>query len=164
VMTCNVTLSHYLRTLVTDRCHEYAADPTLVTVVSFHGLCQRVADDAHHAGIESVAQHAPWPERIVAEAANAYAQGHGPVFDAVLVDEGQDFKLEWWNLLRNHVCRPDGEMLLVSDPTQDLADNRAWTDEEHMVGAGFSGPWAELEGSYRIPSDRQRVQPALSRR
>jgi hypothetical protein len=153
VLTYNVTLSHYLRTLVTKRCHEYAADPTLVTVVSFHGLCQRVADDARQAGVEAVARDAPWPERIVTEAANAYALGHGPVFDAVLVDEGQDFTLEWWNLLRDRVCRANGEMLLVSDPTQDLSDKRAWTDEEHIVGAGFSGPWAELEGSYRIPSD-----------
>ncbi|HEX4983094.1 MAG TPA: NERD domain-containing protein [Ilumatobacteraceae bacterium] len=153
VVTCNVTLSHYLRAHVTRRCHEYAADPTLVTVVDFHGLCQRVADDALHAGVEQVAGDAPWPERIVAEAANAYAHGHGPVFDAVLVDEGQDFTLEWWNLLRQNVCRPDGEMLLVSDPTQDLYDKRAWVEEDSMAGAGFSGPWAELEGSYRLPSD-----------
>ena len=26
-------------------------------------------------------------------------------------------------------------------------------DEEKMVGAGFSGPWTELSGSYRLPSD-----------
>jgi hypothetical protein len=153
VVTCNDTLSHYLRRLVTERCHEHHADPTLVTVVSFHGLCQRVADDARHAGLPAIAGDAPWPERIVTEAANAYALGRGPVFDAVLVDEGQDFTLAWWNLLRDHVCRRDGEMLLVSDPTQDLDDRRAWTAEDHMVGAGFSGPWAELEGSYRIPAD-----------
>ncbi len=153
VLTCNVTLSHYLRAHVTRRCHEYAADPTLVTVVDFYGLCQRVADDARQAGVEPVACDAPWSERIVAQAANAYAHGHGPVFDAVLVDEGQDFTLEWWNLLRDHVCRPGGEMLLVSDPTQDLYDKRAWVEEDSMAGAGFSGPWAELEGSYRIPDD-----------
>ncbi len=153
VLTCNVTLSHYLRAHVTRRCHEYAADPTLVTVVDFYGLCQRVADDARQAGVEPVACEAPWSERIVAQAANAYAHGQGPVFDAVLVDEGQDFTLEWWNLLRDHVCKPGGEMLLVSDPTQDLYDKRAWVEEDSMAGAGFSGPWAELEGSYRIPDD-----------
>ncbi|MEP1125436.1 MAG: hypothetical protein ABJH68_16240 [Ilumatobacter sp.] len=47
----------------------------------------------------------------------------------------------------------DGEMLLVSDPTQDVYDKKAWTDEERMLGAGFSGPWTELSGSYRLPSD-----------
>ena len=30
---------------------------------------------------------------------------------------------------------------------------RAWTDEERMIGAGFSGPWTELRGSYRLPPD-----------
>ena len=44
-------------------------------------------------------------------------------------------------------------MLLVADPTQDVYDKRAWTDEEQMLGAGFSGPWTELHGSYRLPSD-----------
>ena len=83
----------------------------------------------------------------------AYRLGYGPQFDAVLVDEGQDFSLKWWNMLRQHVCRPDGELLLVADPNQDLYGQRAWTDEERMLGAGFSGPWTELRGSYRMPPD-----------
>ena len=60
-------------------------------------------------------------------------------YDAILVDEGQDFELDWWNLLRKQV-RPDGEMLLVSDPTQNIYGQDSWTDEAHMLGAGFSGP------------------------
>jgi hypothetical protein len=71
----------------------------------------------------------------------------------VLIDEGQDFKLDWWNLLRHHVVRSGGEILLVSDPTHDVYDVRAWTEEERMIGAGFSGPWTELEGSCRMPAD-----------
>lgn len=87
------------------------------------------------------------------EAIDAYSRGHGRRFDAVLVDEGQDFKLKWWNFLRQHVCKPDGEMLLVADPTQDVYGQKAWTDEKRMLGAGFSGPWAEVRGSYRLPPD-----------
>ncbi len=71
----------------------------------------------------------------------------------MLIDEGQDFTLDWWNMLRHHVVAEDGEMLLVADPTQDVYDKQAWTDEERMLGAGFSGPWTELNGSYRLPSD-----------
>jgi hypothetical protein len=41
----------------------------------------------------------------------AYRLGFGPRFDAVLVDEGQDFSLKWWNFLRLGVCRPDGELI-----------------------------------------------------
>lgn len=86
------------------------------------------------------------------------ARAAGPLglidrYDAVLVDEGQDFQVDWWNLLREHVVAPDGEMLLVADPTQDLYGRTAWTDEERMLGAGFSGPWTVLRDSHRIPGD-----------
>ena len=40
-------------------------------------------------------------------------------YDAVLVDEGQDFNPVWWDLLR-HLCRQGGEMILISDVTQDV--------------------------------------------
>jgi hypothetical protein len=73
-----------------------------------------------------------------------------PIYDAILVDEGQDFLPSWWNVLRK-VRKKEGEMLLVADATQDIYGNaRSWTDEA-MKGAGFSGGWAELKISYRLP-------------
>ena len=72
-------------------------------------------------------------------------------YDAVLVDEGQDFDPQWWNLLRR-VCREKGEMLLAADATQDIYTTAArWTDET-MFGAGFRGDWSELRISYRLPN------------
>ncbi len=70
-------------------------------------------------------------------------------YDAILVDEGQDFNLEWWSLLREAV-RPGGEMLLVADRTQDIYNKAsAWT-EATMEGAGFRGGWVTLDTSYRL--------------
>lgn len=63
--------------------------------------------------------------------------------------EGQDFNLDWWNLLRR-VVRPSGEYVLVADETQDLYDRtKHWTDEK-MAGAGFRG-WLSLPVSHRLP-------------
>jgi Nuclease-related domain/AAA domain len=154
VLTFNVTLSHYLRTLVTARCRDYAANPTLVTCTNFHGLCRRVVDDAGLVGITPRAHdHLPPFDQTVARAADVLAAGFDCRYDAVLIDEGQDFTLDWWNLLRRDVLVDGGEMLLVADPTQDVYGKRAWTEEARMLGAGFSGPWTELEGSYRMPAD-----------
>ncbi len=73
-------------------------------------------------------------------------------YDAILVDEGQDFLPLWWSALRNS-RRSNGEMLLVADTTQDIYGTaRSWTDEA-MTGAGFTGDWARLEVSYRLPLD-----------
>lgn len=154
VLSFNVTLSNYLRTMVNARCREYAANPTRVTCVGFHALCHRIVEDARRDGASLPAPpDAPKWDADVIEAKAALAAGHGPTFDAVLIDEGQDFTLEWWNMLRHHVVADDGEMLLVADPTQDVYEKRSWTDEDEMRGAGFSGPWTELKGSYRMPSD-----------
>ena len=74
-----------------------------------------------------------------------------PRYDAILVDEGQDFKLNWWNTLRESV-KSEGERLLVADKTQDIYGNAvAWTDGP-MPGAGFSGGWMQLSTHYRLPS------------
>ena len=157
VLSFNTTLSNYLRMLVNARCLEYAANPSLVTCSNFHQFCGRLVEDAERAGIIT----GTGPERaegashdqIIRRAREACEAGYAARYDAVLIDEGQDFTLDWWNLLRRHVVAPDGEMLLVADPTQDVYGKRSWTDEDRMLGAGFSGKWTELTHSYRMPGD-----------
>ena len=54
------------------------------------------------------------PVGIVAKAAQSYELGYGRRYDAILVDEGQDFTSEWWDLLRNSVFADDGETLVAN--------------------------------------------------
>lgn len=154
VLSYNVTLSHYLRSLVTSHCATYAANPARVTCVPIHAFSGRVVEDAKAQGIEprDLPKVNPW-DKVIAEAASVLQQGYRCQYDAVLVDEGQDFELSWWQMLRDHIVKPDGEMLLVADPTQDIFDKQSWTDESRMIGSGFSGQWTDLAGSYRMPSD-----------
>lgn len=85
-------------------------------------------------------------------AAEAAKSAESTKYDAILVDEGQDFLPLWWNALRNS-RKSDGEMVLVADTTQDIYGTaRSWTDEA-MTGAGFTGDWSRLEVSYRLPFD-----------
>ena len=84
-----------------------------------------------------------------------------PKYDAVLVDEGQDYRLDWWQTLRKAV-KPKGEMLLVADKTQNVYGTaESWT-EKAMTGAGFSGPWKELRDSHRLPSNLTPILKAYS--
>lgn len=152
VVTYNITLFHYLH----DLCSRASRDRGVrywkraVSFVHFHGLVRElwiqrgkpaVGDDNWTIGtIRLLAQHYKYP-------------GNGlPTFDAILVDEGQDFELEWWQFLRSHLLKPGGEMLLVADRTQNLYEQPSWT-EEAMSGAGFAGRWFTLEGTYRMPVD-----------
>ena len=157
VVTFNITLLHYLRDLSVRVRRGRFND---VTWIGFHALCKRLAieldmeqayrqiwrdhfDDGRDAfGAVPTALLGALAEATVPEPTR---------YDAILVDEGQDFQPEWWQLLR-HLCRPGGEMVLVADATQDLyGTSRLWTDRA-MVGAGFTGPWNELRASYRLPN------------
>ena len=84
-----------------------------------------------------------------------------PRYDAVLVDEGQDYRLEWWQTLRNAV-KPNGEVLLVADRTQNVYGTDASLTEQAMTGAGFSGPWKELRDSHRLPPEMEPILRAFA--
>jgi len=70
-------------------------------------------------------------------------------YHAIYVDEGQDFNLSWWNLLRRCV-REDGEMMIAFDTAQQIYPTTNWNTET-LAGAGFTGRWIELDGSRRLP-------------
>lgn len=151
VLCFNLTLADRLQLLATDRCAEYGALATRVTCTSFHTFCWRVLEDAARQGfVPADPGIGTWPERTLAKTIDVFEQGFERRFDAVLVDEGQDFQLAWWNLLRQHVLRPDGEMLLASDPMTDLRGTQRWSDPETLLAAGFEEPWITMVSSYRM--------------
>lgn len=151
VLCFNSTLANRLRQLVVERCAEYGANPTLVTCTSFHNFCARVVDDAARVGIVAAEPtRGTWPVKIVVKTTEVLENGFDCRFDAVLVDEGQDFTVAWWNLLRERVVRPEGEMLLATDPSVDLYGKQTWADPSIFAAAGFNEPWIEMASSYRM--------------
>lgn len=158
VATYNITLWHYLRDLMVrgvdgpGRIHN-------VRLTHFHLWCKHVCfeagwDKSYEALVKKanafgnvralldVQMHALAEEAVMRPGVEKY--------DAILVDEGQDYRPNWWNALRKSY-KLDGEMLLVADATQDVYGTAtAWTDNV-MEGAGFRGEWAKLSVSHRLP-------------
>jgi hypothetical protein len=164
VLCFNLTLASHLRRLVVERCAEYGANPARVTCTSFHTFCSRVVDDAAQAGIvASEPARGTWPVKIVLKTRDVFDSGFRRRYDAVLVDEGQDFTVDWWNLLREHVVRPDGEMLLVADSTVDLYGKSTWDDPDELAAAGFTDPWIRMSSSYRMAPDLVRSTNEFAR-
>ena len=154
VLCFNITLAHYLHDLAARHARTVGLGPGLrnITFDYFHGFCGDILDQY---GDQRSLSHDDWLDSLVSDVDDIYAMPGctAPQFDAVLIDEGQDFKLTWWNMLRQRVLRDGGEMLLVSDRTQDVYRHSGWTDEDSMLGAGFRGRWTELKGTYRMPPD-----------
>ncbi len=88
--------------------------------------------------------------QLVTDVLEERTGGLSMVYDAILVDEGQDFTLLWWTTLRQALA-PGGEMVLADDIAQDIFGRmHNWTDEA-KTGSGLVGSPTVLEGSYRLP-------------
>ena len=73
-----------------------------------------------------------------------------PKYDAIIIDEGQDFREKWLKVLRLYLNK-NGEFLFASDMVQDVyGTSRNWTDDV-MSGCGFSGAWKVLKLCHRLP-------------
>lgn len=158
VVTFNITLLHYLMDISVRWKNANNNTRRNITWLNFHSWCKRVClendCEKEYKELLSIGQ---FTDAILREDLPRFVSqlldkkdNASPRYDAVLVDEGQDFLPSWWDALRK-VCRHNGEMLLVADATQDIYGTASsWTDEA-MTGAGFSGGWAELKVSYRLP-------------
>ena len=160
VVTFNITLLHYLMDISVRWPRTQGNTRSGITWLNFHAWCKRVCIDAdceqeYKLIWSDTAENSVLNQGLPALVSRIIDNDDTqmvPCYDAILVDEGQDFLPNWWDVLRK-VCKPGGEMLLVADSTQDIYDTAgSWTDEV-MNGAGFTGDWAQLPTSYRMPKE-----------
>ncbi len=167
VVTFNITLLHYLMDIAVRWSSSSGKTRKDITWLNFHYWCKRTCQESdhdeeykqlwRHHNEENERENEDILNRQLPDLVSTIIENDTaeliPRYDAVLVDEGQDFLPSWWNVLRK-VCREGGEMLLVADATQDIYDTaKSWTDESMRgIDSGFpGGPWAQLKISYRLP-------------
>ena len=97
VLSYNITLQHYLRALIAAVCNGPSA--SRVECIHFHGFCKAIVDIAQANRARQLLGEPNDHPGIVEEALAATAGGIRRRYDAILVDEGQDFEVGWWNLL-----------------------------------------------------------------
>jgi hypothetical protein len=156
VVTFNITLLNYLQDLAV---RVYPKARKEGVWLNFHALCKRLCYSAgmqeSYSELFNKNERADFPDNsklceMVNEAIDIIDDAYK--YDAILVDEGQDFKPDWWEILRR-LLLPEGEMLLVADSSQDIYGvSGLWTDDI-MNNAGFRGGWAELDETYRLPDN-----------
>ena len=163
IVTFNITLINYLLDLAVQYAQSGAVRGQ-ITALNFHHWCRRVAamagkDDEYDdlwKGAEEDVEEILRDSLPLKAARWATALEEEDRWDAVLVDEGQDFLPAWWDALRAALPTDgSGEAMLVADRQQNVYGVKPWTDLE-MNGAGFRGPWGALVSSHRM-------SPALCR-
>jgi hypothetical protein len=165
VVTFNITLINYL----SDLAVQYSQSGKVrkqITTLNFHLWCRRIAvltgNDEEYAQLWSGKDDQGTARQVLEFDLPAKALGWAASlddhdrWDAVLVDEAQDFMPGWWGALRAALPRDgSGEALICADRQQNIYGVEPWT-ETVMNGAGFRGRWATLDQSFRL-------SPALCR-
>ena len=119
VVAFNITLLHFVRDMVARAPYEFSW--AKINFKHFHGFCN---DFLNELGIPKPKEN--YLEAIVTavESALDSAMQQGKnldylKYDAILIDEGQDFKREWYNLLSKFLTKRD-ELLFVCDKKQNI--------------------------------------------
>jgi len=166
ILTFNRTLTNYVRGML--RLVPIAYDPDNVTVLHFHELCRRIHDH-YREPLPSVRRAAPhgdaaspdddaadqealesgWPgsaKRLL----QAFGVPAALRFDAVLIDEAQDFSSEWFSLVQALGAR---EVVLAYDAAQRLYERQAamTRGEIARLFGGKTGRVSRLGKAMRLP-------------
>ncbi|HML05840.1 MAG TPA: UvrD-helicase domain-containing protein [Methanobacterium sp.] len=144
VLTFNLTLWHYIKDMISKTPFDF--EWKNIVFNHFHGFCNDILNEL---GVERPNKN--YFDEIVPRVEDAISKNDIErfKFDAILLDEGQDCKWEWYNLLSKFLNERD-ELLFVCDKNQNIYGRElSWIDT--MDNVKFRGRWGELNTIYRLP-------------
>ena len=143
IITFNINMWHYIKVMVSETSFDF--EWSNITFNHFHGFCN---DILNHFCVPKPKKYFEDIVSTVEEIISSYDIDELK-FDAILIDEGQDYEWEWYNLLSKFLRERD-ELLLVCDKNQNIyRRDLDWLDS--MVNVKFRGRWGELNTVHRLP-------------
>ncbi|HMB73016.1 MAG TPA: ATP-binding domain-containing protein [Gammaproteobacteria bacterium] len=115
--------------------------PAEAIVDTYYGFCKRTLETLNSdVKVRPIQEPGFW--RVVQDQLVGVDIPDDSLFDALIVDEGQDFKQEWWEILHLFV-RPEASVLWLEDPAQNLRDTDEVALDEFVTlreSANFRSP------------------------
>jgi len=165
IITYNITLWHYIRDMIQRSPFGFNWDK--ITFNHFHGFCKDVLNEFGQKWPSSP-QRKDYRFReeyeqvlneffqlTVPEAVKQAIEGKQYTkYDAILIDEGQDYHFEWYDLLNNQFLTDRDELLVVIDKKQNIYERELdWVDKR-VTRQGlekFKYPYIDLTATFRMP-------------
>ncbi len=104
--------------LIGERLASEVGDLDSVTACNYHKFCEDLLKKAGRFPADEGDSAEYW-KAILPEALESFLQENPVKYDAVIVDEGQDFYAEWWVTV-DDLVKPDGYFYIFYDPGQNL--------------------------------------------
>ncbi|MGL5416471.1 MAG: ATP-binding domain-containing protein [Clostridium sp.] len=147
ILTFNITLRNYLRDKIGDVRGEF--NFSSFNIIHFYGF---MAQQNEKYGVLD-GQREDY-ENLEIDIFKGVKIEEEEKYDSILIDEGQDFKYEWFRCLKETFLKKDGEFLIFADEKQNIYGRQL---EEKLVRTNIRGDWGELKNSYRTKGNLLRL-------
>lgn len=149
ILSFNITLWHYIRDMIQRSPFVFKWDK--FTFNHFHGFCKDILNEfGEKWPTESGDDEAVFKTIVPNKVLEIIEHGNYDKYDAILIDEGQDYYLEWYQMLCQFLTNRD-EVVVVCDKKQNIYGREMeWLDKRKSGVEKFSD-WIELKTIVRLP-------------
>lgn len=149
ILSFNITLWHYIRDMVQRSPFAFKWDRFCFN--HFHGFCKDILNEfGEKWPSESGDDESTFREIVPNKVLEVIKRGSYEKYDAILIDEGQDYYVEWYSMLCRFLTTRD-EVVVVCDKKQNIYSREMeWLDKRRS-GVEKFGDWIELKTIVRLP-------------
>lgn len=154
IISFNITLWHYVKDMIARS--PFAFSWGQFTFTHFHGFCKDRLNEFGQKwpNSEGVSIEAFFKSVVPNAVINAIQGKQQQKYDAILIDEGQDYYYEWYSMLDKYFLSGRDEVLIVCDKRQNIFERELdWLDKR-VTKAGlekFKEPYIDLTVTFRLP-------------
>lgn len=154
IISFNITLWHYVKDMIARS--PFAFSWGQFTFTHFHGFCKdRLNEfDQKWPKSDGVPTEEFFKSVVPNAVINAIQGKQQQKYDAILIDEGQDYHYEWYSMLDKYFLSSRDEVLIVCDKRQNIFERELdWLDKR-VTKAGlekFKEPYVDLTVTFRLP-------------
>lgn len=150
ILTFNITLPNYIHDKISQITRDLTKkDKKQFTILPIHDFAKKMLRE-HGIKISNV-EKGTSPDTLLRmrfESLKKISHKIKHKYQAILIDEVQDFEFDWLCSIEELFLAENGELVLFGDEKQNIY-NRA-VDEKKLPRTRISGPWSLLRGSYRL--------------
>lgn len=149
ILSFNITLWHYIRDMVQRSPFEF--NWKSFTFGHFHGFCKDILNEFGEKWPKEAGEgEATFREIVPNKVMEVIKRGYYEKYDAIYIDEGQDYHIEWYTMLQKFLTDRD-ELVVVCDKKQNIyGRSMDWLDKRRK-GVEKFGDWIELKTVVRMP-------------
>lgn len=149
ILSFNITLWHYIRDMIARSPFGFSWDK--FTFGHFHGFCKDILNEfGEKWPSESGDDEATFREIVPNKVLEVIKKGDYEKYDAIFIDEGQDYYIEWYHMLCHFLTNRD-EVVVVCDKKQNIYSREMEWLDKRRGGVEKFGEWIELKTIVRLP-------------